>query len=146
MAFRFTLDAVLRFRESVEHSEEAVLLRIVQQIVETEQQLDQVEAGQIRIRESREQDLALRLPGVHLIDIAMRELELKTAADGLRSQLRQLELQRVNQLAVYQTARQDRQVLTDLRGQQRRRYQLEQKRQEQKTLDDLFLARAKEGN
>ena len=104
------------------------------------------QAEQIRIRESREQDLALRLPGVHLIDIAMRELELKTAADGLRSQLRQLELQRVNQLAVYQTARQDRQVLTDLRGQQRRRYQLEQKRQEQKTLDDLFLARAKEGN
>ena len=52
MAFRFTLDAVLRFRESVEHSEEAVLLRIVQQIVETEQQLDQVEAEQIRIRES----------------------------------------------------------------------------------------------
>ena len=45
----------------------------------------QVEAEQIRIRESREQELALKLPGVHLIDIAMRELELKTAADGLRS-------------------------------------------------------------
>jgi flagellar export protein FliJ len=146
MAFRFTLDAVLRFRESVEHSEEAVLLRIVQQIVETEQQLDQVEAEQVRIRESREQDLALKLPGVHLMDIAMRELELKTAADGLRSQLRQLEQERVNQLAVYQTARRDRQVLTELRQQQRQRHQLEQKRQEQKTLDDLFLARARERN
>jgi len=146
MAFRFTLDAVLRFRESVEHSEEAVLLRIVQQILETEQQLDQVEAEQVRIRESREQDLALKLPGVHLMDIAMRELELKTAADGLRSQLRQLEQERVNQLAVYQTARRDRQVLTELRQQQRQRHQLEQKRQEQKTLDDLFLARARERN
>ena len=146
MAFRFTLDAVLRFRESVEHSEEAVLLRIVQQIVETEQQLDQVEAEQVRIRESREQDLALKLPGVHLMDIAMRELELKTAADGLRSQLRHLEQERVNRLAVYQTARRDRQVLTELRQQQRQRHQLEQKRQEQKTLDDLFLARARERN
>jgi len=146
MAFRFTLDAVLRFRESVEHSEEAVLLRIVQQIVETEQQLAQVEAEQIRIRESREQDLALKLPGVHLTNIAMRELELKTAADGLRSELRQLEVQRVNQLSVYQTARQDRQVLTELREQQRHRHQFEQKRQEQKMLDDLFLARARERN
>jgi flagellar export protein FliJ len=146
MAFRFTLDAVLRFRESVEHSEEAVLLRIVQQIVETEQQLAQIGAEQIRIRESREQDLALKLPGVHLTNIAMRELELKTAADGLRSELRQLEVQRVNQLSVYQTARQNRQVLTELREQQRHRHQLEQKRQEQKMLDDLFLARAREHN
>jgi flagellar biosynthesis chaperone FliJ len=146
MAFRFTLDAVLRFRESVEHSEEVALLRIVQQIFETERELGQAETEQIRIREGREQDLAIKLPGVHLTDIALRELELKTLADGLRSQLRQLELERVNQLVVYQTARQDRQVLTELREQQRHRHPLEQKRQEQKTLDDLFLARTKERN
>ncbi len=146
MAFRFTLDAVLRFRESVEHSEESTLLRIVQRIVAAEHELGQVETEQARIRESRERDLALKLPGVHLADIALRELELKTAADGLRSQLCHLELQRVNQLAVYQTARQDRQVLTELREQQRHRHQFVQKRQEQKTLDELFLARSKERN
>ena len=47
------------------------------------------------------------------------------------------------QLAVYQTARQDREVLSELRERQRHAYQLNQKRQEQKTLDDLFLARTR---
>ena len=143
MAFRFTLDAVLRFRESVEHSEEATLLLIVQQIIAAERELQQVDAEQVRIRGQRERDLALKLPAAHLREIAERELGLKVAADGLRLRLRQLEAQRLAQLAVYQTARQDREVLSELRERQRHAYQLNQKRQEQKTLDDLFLARTR---
>ena len=146
MAFRFSLDAVLRFRESVEHSEEAALLRMVQQIAESEQELRRLGAEQARVREQRERDLARKLPAVHLRDIAVRELELKTAADDLRLRLTQLEGERLKQLAVYQSARQDRQVLSELREQQRHGYQMEQRRQQQKTLDDLFLARGKERN
>ena len=143
MAFRFSLDAVLRFRESVEHSEEAALLLIVRQIIEAEHKLQQVDAEQVRIREQREKDLALKLPAAHLMEITERELELKGAADELRVQLRQLETQRLTQLGVYQTARQDRQVLSELRERQRHAYQLQQKRQEQKTLDDLYLTRTR---
>jgi flagellar export protein FliJ len=146
MAFRFSLDAVLRFRESVEHSEEAALLRIVQGIAQAELELRQVAEEQVRLRAQREHDLALKLPAVHLNQIAMRELELKTVADGLRLRLRQLEAQRVQQLAVYQNARQDREVLTELRKRQRQAHQMEERRREQKTLDNLFLARAKERN
>jgi flagellar export protein FliJ len=143
MAFRFSLDAVLRFRESVEHSEEAALLRIVQQIIAAEQALQQVGAEQIRIREQREKDLAFTLPAAHLLEITERELHLKLTADGLRARLRELEIQRLAQLAVYQTARQDREVLSEFRGHQRYAYQLQQKRQEQKTLDEMFLARSR---
>jgi len=143
MAFRFTLDAVLRFRESVEHSEEAALLLIVRQIIEAEQELQQVDAEQARIREQREKDLALKLPAAHLMEITERELELKGAADELRVRLQQLETQRLTQLGVYQIARQDRQVLSELRERQRHAYQLQQKRQEQKTLDDLYLTRTR---
>jgi len=143
MAFRFTLDSVLRFRESVEHSEEAALLLIVRQIIEAEQELQQVDAEQVRIREQREKDLALKLPAAHLMEITERELELKGAADELRVRLQQLETQRLTQLGVYQIARQDRQVLSELRERQRHAYQLQQKRQEQKTLDDLYLTRTR---
>jgi flagellar export protein FliJ len=146
MAFRFSLDAVLRFRQSVEHSEEAVLHRIVQDIAGVELELQQVDERQSRLRAQREQNLTQKLPAVHLLEIAEREMDLKRVADGLRSRLRQLETQRVKQLAIYQTAHQDRQVLSELREQQRRAYQLNQRRQEQKTLDDLFLARGKPGN
>ncbi len=146
MAFRFSLDAVLRFRESVEHSEEAALLGIVQQIIETEQELQQVGAEQVRIRGQREKDLEFKLPGAHLVEITEREMHLKVTADGLRARLRQLETQRLAQLAVYQNARQDRKILSELQERQRHAYQLQQKRQEQKTLDDLFLARTRGRN
>ena len=146
MTFRFALDAVLRFRESEEHSQEAALLRIVQEIAKAELQLRQVDSEQSRIRGQRERDLALTLPAVYLRQVADQELELKNVADGLRSRLQKLEVQRLKQLAVFQTARQDRQVLSELRDQQRHLYQLEQKRQEQKMLDDLFLARGRERN
>jgi flagellar export protein FliJ len=146
MAFRFSLDAVLRFRQSVEHSEEAVLHRIVQDIAGVEMELQQADEKQTRLRAQREQNLTHKLPAVHLLEIAEREMELKKVADGLRSRLRQLETQRVKQLAIYQTAHRDRQVLSELREQQRRVYQLNQRRQEQKMLDDLFLARRRPGD
>ncbi len=145
MAFRFKLDAVLRFREGVEHVEETVLYRIVSEIAEAETELQRVIASQNSVREQREQELTVKLPAVHLMEIADRELELKHAAEALHLRLQQLENQRVKQLAIYQSAHQDRQVLSELRDQQKKAYELEQRRQEQKMLDDMFLARSKPG-
>ena len=141
MPFRFRLDAVLRFRESVERTEEAALHRIVREIAEAQLELQQVDLKQSHLREQRERDLAKKLPAVHLLEIAEREQELAQVADRLRSQLQQLDLQRVKQMAIYQSAHQDRQVLSELREQQQRSYGMDQKRQEQKMLDDMFLAR-----
>ena len=146
MAFRFGLDEVLRFRQAVERAEEAALHRIVQDIAESDLNLRQVETRQSRLRERREQDLIRKLPAVHLLEITERETELQKAADGLRSRLRQLETQRLQQLAIYQTAHQEREILSELREQQRLAYQLDQRRQEQKALDDLFLARRRESD
>jgi flagellar biosynthesis chaperone FliJ len=64
----------------------------------------------------------------------------------LRARLQQLDSQRVKQMAIYQSAHQDRQVLSELREQQLRAYGVDQRRQEQKMLDDMFLARWKDGN
>jgi flagellar export protein FliJ len=146
MPFRFRLDAVLRFRESVELTEEAVLHRIVREIAEAQLELQQLDLKQAELRARRERDLASKLPAAHLLEIAEHEQQLGQAADQLRQQLERLDTQRVKQLAIYQSARQDRQVLTELREQQQRTYGLEQRRQEQKILDDMFLARWKDGN
>ena len=141
MTFRFRLDAVLRFRESVERTEEAALHRIVQEVAEVELEIHRVNLKMIGLREQRERDLTRTIPAVHLMEIAERELELRKLNDGLHSRLQQLESQRLRQLAIYQTARQNREVLKELREQQRHAYQLEQGRREQKALDDLFLTR-----
>jgi flagellar export protein FliJ len=143
MPFRFSLDAVLRFRESVERTEEANLYRIVREIAETQLELEQLNLKRTQLRERRERDLAQTLPAVHLLEIAEREQELNQAAEGLRSKLQQLDIQRVKQMAIYQSAHQDRQVLSELREQQQRCWGTEQRRREQKMLDDMFLARWK---
>src|ERR1700722_17259884 len=124
MPFRFRLDAVLRFRESVELTEEAVLHRIVREIAEANLELQQVNQKQTELRQQRESDLARKLPAAHLLEIAEREQELSQAADRLRARLIQLDSQRVKQLAIYQSAHQDRQVLSELREQQVRSYGL----------------------
>jgi flagellar export protein FliJ len=146
MPFRFRLDAVLRFRESVELTEEAVLHRIVREIAEANLELQQVHLKQAQLREQRESDLARKMPAAHLLEIAEREQELSQAVDRLRVRLQQLDSQRVKQMAIYQSAHQDRQVLSELREQQLRAYGVDQRRQEQKMLDDMFLARWKDGN
>lgn len=146
MPFRFRLDAVLRFRESVELTEEAVLHGIVREIAEAQLELEQVDLRQSQLRQQREHDLAQKLPAVHLLEIAERERELSQVAERLREHLQQLDSQRVKQLAIYQSAHQDRQVLSELREQQLRADGLDQRRQEQKMLDDMFLARWKDGN
>ena len=146
MTFRFKLDAVLRFRESVEHTEELALHRLVREIGDVELELHQIDIKQVRLREQRERDLARKLPAVHLIEISERESKLDKMAAALRSRLQQLEIQRIKQLAIYQTAHQDRQILSELRDRQRDANQSEQRRQEQKMLDDLFLARSRRLN
>lgn len=146
MAFRFKLDAVLRFRESVERTEEAVLHRIVREIAEAQLELEQIDLRQAHLREQRERDLAQTLPAVHLLEIAEQEQRLNQIAEGIRTKLLQLDIQRIKQMAVYRSAHQDRQVLSELREQQQRSYGVEQRRQEQKMLDDMFLARWKDAD
>jgi flagellar export protein FliJ len=146
MPFRFKLDVVLRFREGVERTEEATLHRIVQEIAEVERQLQEIDLRQVHLREQREHDLVQKLPAVHLMEIVEQEDMLNKTVDELRLRLQQLHTQRIEQLAVYQAAHQDRQVLSELREQQQRAYVLDQNRQEQKMLDDIFLARWKDGD
>ena len=146
MPFRFKLDVVLRFREGVERTEEAALHRIVQEIADVERQLQEIDLRQVHLREQREHDLVQKLPALHLMEIVEQEEMLNKTVDELRLRLQQLHTQRIEQLAVYQAAHQDRQVLSELREQQQRAYVLDQNRQEQKMLDDIFLARWKDGD
>ena len=141
MPFRFNLDAVLRFRENAERAAEAALYGVMQAIAKVELDLRQLEVERARLRDEREQELARTLRAYHLAEIAEWERELGRVADKLGSEQQQLEIQRLEQLAIYQKAHQDREVLSGLREQRLHAYDLDQRRQEQRILDELFLAR-----
>lgn len=143
MAFRFSLEGVLRVRESLERLEEIALYKIAQEIAAAELDLQQLETRQLTIREQRDMELTKGFPAIHLQEIAEEESRFMQAAEALRVLLRNLEGRRLAQLEVYRKAQQNRAVLSEMRKQQRHSYQRQQRRQEQKTLDDLFLSRIK---
>jgi flagellar export protein FliJ len=141
MAFRFSLESVLRYRESLEKVEEIALHKIVQEIAGTTLQLQKIEDEQQLLRDQRERDLAQGLPAAYLQDLSLQELQLLTGAEKIRTRLLELESNRVQQLAIYQQAQQAREILSEVRKQKHESYLVELRRQEQKGLDELFLAR-----
>jgi flagellar biosynthesis chaperone FliJ len=67
--------------------------------------------------------------------------ELKERRRDLERQIEKLEQARDEQLAVYDAARRDREMLTDMRQKKRTAYDSDLNKREQSTLDDNYIAR-----
>jgi flagellar FliJ protein len=67
--------------------------------------------------------------------------EFKQNREKLAEQIEKLEQLRDQQLKVYENARRNREMLTDMREEKRTAYDSDIARLEQKTLDDNFIAR-----
>jgi flagellar export protein FliJ len=141
MAFRFTLETVLRYRENLESREEAALQTIVQQIATVAATIDQVTAQIAAANRTRGELLAQPVNALNLQAI-LNEI---TAAGKQRAELlhtlEALEQKRDEQLKVYHAAHRNRQMLSDMLDDQQGVWEQERTRSEQKTLDDLFAAR-----
>jgi flagellar export protein FliJ len=146
MPFRFSLEGVLSFRKNVEHAEELALNRILQEIATTQQQLQQLQTDHRLLREQRDRDLARSQPAAYLAELTKKEQYIERAVESTQAQLQELDTKREAQLAVLRAAQQDREVLDEVRKRKYDTYQLEQNHREQKTLDDLFLSRIKDGD
>ena len=146
MPFRFSLEGVLSYRKNLEHTEELTLNKILQEIAAKYQQLQQLQNDHRSLREQRDRDLARAQPAVYLQELAEKEKYIERVIEIFQAQLQELDIKREAQLAVLRAAQQDREVLDEVRKQKHDAYQREQNRREQKTLDDLFLSRIKDGD
>jgi flagellar FliJ protein len=144
MAFRFSLEAVLQFRQSLEESEEVILNSIAQEIASLQQEMRQLSAQRQAWSERKAHELSRGLPAIQLQEMCEREEQFVEAAKAQEVRLAALEKKRVEQMVRYRAARRDRELLSEMRKQKRHLYMRDQMRQEQKMLDDLFLARIKE--
>jgi len=142
MAFHFTLEAVLRYRQSLEDREllrlqtmltrRAALLSEVEQLHRTAFDLQQ---------ETKQAMLQQPTPAIE-IHFAMARLHgLDRQQQRLGEQLRELEGAIVEQRSRYQQQRRNCEVLESLRAGQLRDYRLTQRRREQAQLDELHLLR-----
>ena len=139
MPFRFSLQAVLRCRESFEHRERQRLQMITREVVKTQQQRDGAKLDRTHALDQLQKRLHLGMTVVEMqFELACDRARIRRIA-ALNDQFTKLGNLRRRQLEVFRKAQQQRQVLENLRDRQLAAYQLVQNRREQQQMDDRFL-------
>lgn len=141
MAFQFSLATVLRFRAILEDREESMLQKILYEISQTLQAIANTDAELAGSNASRVAERFKPLTGQQLHVSYGQTKDLKQRKEELERHLAKLEQLRDRQLKVYEAARRNREMLTDMLEEKRGAYKSEMARREQKTLDDNYIAR-----
>jgi len=144
MAFRFSLAAVLKYRQALEQRELTALERAQAEIALRENQIHEAEADLCRLEQHRGVELRQGMPSIHLQDAIAQEHALSSLQKELTKKQEELKIKRQQLLKIYQEARQKRELLERLRERRLGQYTRAQMKAEQATLDDLFLARRKQ--
>ncbi|HEX4285468.1 MAG TPA: hypothetical protein VHZ28_10255 [Terracidiphilus sp.] len=145
MAFRFTLEQVLRVRESLERREEIMLQRAEADVARVLRRIHEITEQLAELARLREENLKQPLQAYELQGM---DAEIYAAFEERKAQLEALQVvqqKRDEQRKLYQTAHNGRRMLTDLEEQQRIEHEQEQVRVQQKRLDDLFASRMQRG-
>ena len=142
MAFHFTLDGLLRLRESLEKAELQRLQFIAGEISVTREEIESLEEAM---------DAAHRRASNRVVDYGLTGAELhfeivrESAWAALRSQmlkkLSDLEQKWKEQHSRYLHAHMQREIVLNLYKRQFADYRLEESRRAQKRIDELFLIR-----
>jgi flagellar export protein FliJ len=141
MPFRFPLAAILRVREIIEEREEAKLQKILFDISRMLKDLERTDAQLVETDASRQADLLKPCIGLQVHASYGGVKELNHHGKELAAQIQQLEQLRDGQVIVYDAARRDREMLTDMRDKKRTAYDSDISKREQKVLDDNYIAR-----
>jgi flagellar FliJ protein len=141
VSFRFSLAAVLRLREINEQREERLLSQILAQVAKTRENLLLVQGQIVEAASNREIALAACVSAAELqaaygLSAMLEEHRLFT-----EEQLLKFEGLRDKQIKTYQSAHQGRELLSGMRQEQRESYEIDRGREQQKALDDMFIAR-----
>jgi len=141
MAFRFSLAAVLKYREALEQRELAALERVQSEIALLENQICTAEEDLCRLEQRRGEELHRGMPSVHLQDAIAQEHAVDHLKKELSQKREEQKVKRQEILKAYEEAHQKRQLLQKLRTRRFGQYSRDQAKAEQATIDDLFLSR-----
>jgi len=139
MPFRFTLEALLRYRKSLERRERLKLHVVTRELVQARRQ--QQEAEQDRAKAVRRLASALQegLAGIELqFEQACDQTRVDRIARAAAQVMKLKDLHRC-QVEAFSKAQQRRQVLDNLRARQFEAWRLAQARLAQRQLDERFL-------
>ena len=145
MGFRFTLDSVLRFRQGIEKREELALQKVQFEAARVRRRIDELTEELTRAGNEREEALQNSMQAFKLMNLQEEINAVIETRQSLLETLAVLKSQSEAQMKVYQTARVNRRMLTDLQKQQREAWEQSQHRIEQKRMDDVFASRMQRG-
>jgi flagellar FliJ protein len=141
MSFQFPLATVLRVRGVVEEKEERMLQQINAEIAQARDVLEHIATEIVELDASRRTEVFKARVGHNIHASYGRMNELKQNRKLFEDQLVKLEELRDRQIAIYEAARRNREVLTNMHDEKRSAYESDLARNEQKTIDDNFIAR-----
>jgi flagellar export protein FliJ len=141
MAFKFSLGSVLRVRGIVEEREERMLQSIQLELSRAQESLARTEAEIEGSDASRQAEVFKAFLGHNLHASYGEVKQLKETREVLVERIEKLKQLRDRQVVVYQQARRNREMLTDMREEKRSEYDSDVARDAQKTLDDNYIAR-----
>lgn len=141
MGFQFSLASVLKVRGIQEEREERVLQQILFEISQTRDELVRTDQEIAQSSETRIADLQKPVLGLDIHASYGAIKLLKQYRKELQAQIEKLNELKEKQLKIYEAARRNREMLSEMEDTKRSVYDLEMARAEQRTLDDNFVAR-----
>jgi len=141
MRFRFTLASVLRFREGIEKREELSLQRVQFEMARVRRRIDELTKELAKAGNEREEGLQNWMQAFRVKNLQDEMNAAVEARQTLLETLATLRKQSEEQMKIYQAARVNRRMLTDLQKKQQEAWEQNQQRVEQRRVDDAFAAR-----
>ena len=138
MAFRFSLETVLRVRRLAEEREERLLSGILRQMAECRQSLADLATRQTNLRLRRERALEAKTSAAELLFLNAEGRVLEGLKESGTQHLADLEKLRAQQLKIYEAAHANQRLLATMREEHLERFRAEQARAEQRQMDDRF--------
>jgi flagellar export protein FliJ len=141
MPFHFALQAVLHYRQSVEHQQELRLSAVQHQMMRIQHLIEQMDARRQEAYSAQSRQLDAGVTAAEL------RFELRCDADLLRhraelaAQLGRLQHLREEQRKLFQQARRGRGTLESVRDRLLELYEQKAARREQQRQDEMFLLR-----
>lgn len=145
MAFHFSLATVLRVRAIIEEREEGILQKILFDISKVFDDLERIDTRIEEADNSRHAEVLRPCIGLDVHTFYAQVKELKQRRKDFEDKIQKLEEARDKQLTIYEAARRNREMLTDMREKKRTAYDAEMNKREQKTLDDNYISRRGRG-
>jgi flagellar FliJ protein len=138
MAFKFPLATVLRVRLMREEREERLLQQILFQIQQVMAKIAAIDAESERANGHRSEHMFKAVSAHHLHGAYGEIAYLRQSRTEQEAHLAKLEDLKDKQLAIYQEARRDRKMLTEMHDRQRTTFLFEVAKQEQRAVDEYF--------